>query len=104
MGIESRRHRIEKSDIDSFEENRWNNSSSSQTSHSRLEEFQSVKDLLVSCDKEETLFSEQEAGKATVYSSIQDKESMEDETKRYEKELTEKSSEILTTIENLFGR
>ena len=56
------------------------------------------------CDEEETIFSEQEAGKATIYSQIQDKESMEETTEKYEEELEGKSSEMLSRIEDLFGR
>lgn len=104
MGLESRRKGIEKSDLDSFEEIKWDNSSSYQTSKNRLEELQSLKDFLDTFDKEEPIFSEQEAGKATIYSTIQDKEDMEDETERYEAELEGRSSEMLSRIEDLFGR
>ena len=85
-------------------QNRWKNSSVQQSSPNRLEELQSVKDLLDLCDDEETIFSEQEAGKATVYSPIQNKKSMEAETEKYEEELLGKSAEIRAQIGNLFGR
>lgn len=98
MGLENRKPRIEKSDLDSFEENRWNNTTN-------------LKDYLDLCDEEETIFNEQEAGKATVYSLVQDKEAakhetetMEEETERYEAELKGRSSELLSRIEDLFDR
>lgn len=99
MGLEMRRKNIEKSDLESFSEN--NNSNSTIQSRTS-EDLQSIKDLLDSM--EEPLFSEQEAGKATIYSPIQDKEDMEDETERYEAELEGRSSEMISRIEDLFGR
>ena len=102
MKIESRRHRIEKSDLDSLKEINWNHSNSLQTSQNNLSKIQSLKDLLDWCSEEEPIFSEQEAGKATVYSPIQEKESMEEETERYEKELEGRSAEILSRVEDLF--
>lgn len=101
MGLEMRRKNIEKSDLESFSENKWNNSNSTIQSRTS-EDLQSIKDLLDSM--EEPLFSEQEAGKATIYSPIQDKEDMEDETERYEAELEGRSSEMISRIEDLFGR
>ena len=104
MRLERGRPKIEKSDLDSFKELRWNNLNNSQTSNNRADELQSLKDLIDSIDNETPIFSEQEAGKATVYSPFQDQKSMEEETERYEKELEERSSEILSRIEDLFGR
>ena len=104
MRLERRRHNIEKSDLDLFKELRWKTPNNSQTSNNRADELQSLKELIDSIDNKTPIFSEQEAGKATVYSPIQDKESMEEETERYEKELEERSSEILSRIEDLLGR
>lgn len=71
MGLEMRRKNIEKSDLDSFSENKWNNSNSTIQSRTS-KDLQSIKDLLDSM--EEPLFSEQEAGKATIYTELEKKE------------------------------
>lgn len=71
MGLEMRRKNIEKSDLDSFSENKWDNPPI-QTQNKRLEDLQSIKDLLDSM--EESIFSEQEAGKATIYTELEKKE------------------------------
>lgn len=71
MGLEMRRKNIEKSDLDSFSENKWDNTPI-QTQNKRLEDIQSIKDLLDSM--EESIFSEQEAGKATIYTELEKKE------------------------------
>lgn len=70
MGLEMRRKNIEKSDLESFSENKWNNSNSTIQSRTS-EDLQSIKDLLDSM--EEPLFSEQEAGKATIYTELEKK-------------------------------
>ena len=56
MGLEMRRKNIEKSDLESFSENKWNNSNSTIQSRTS-KDLQSIKDLLDSM--EEQLFSEQ---------------------------------------------
>ena len=66
-----RRNIIEKSDLDSFSENKWDNTPS-QTQNKRLEELQGIKDFFDSM--EESIFSEQEAGKATLYTELEKKE------------------------------
>lgn len=71
MGLEMRRKHIEKSDLNSFSENKWDNTPI-QIQNKRLEDLQSIKDLLDSM--EEPLFSEQEAGKATIYTELEKKE------------------------------
>ena len=71
MGLEMRKKNIEKSDLESFSENKWNNSNSTIQSRTS-EDLQNIKDLLDSM--EEPLFSEQEAGKATIYTELEKKE------------------------------
>ena len=71
MGLEMRRKNIEKSDLDSFSENKWDNTPIP-TQNKRLEDLQSIKDLLDSMG--ESIFSEQEAGKATIYTELEKKE------------------------------
>ena len=89
MGLEMRRKKIEKSDLDSFKENKWN---SKQTS--RADELKGIKDLLDSI-QDEPLFTEQEAGKATIDTKLEDKEG----AKLFEEMSNE---EILKRIDNLF--
>lgn len=92
MRLETRKRNIEKSDLDSLVENRWNNPNS-QTSYSRSDEIQSIKDLLDSL--EDPLFSEQEAGKATIYTELSEKED-----ERIFEEIS--SEEMLKKIDDLF--
>lgn len=88
MGIENRRRSLEKSDLDSFEENRWTNQ------QTRSEELQSVKDLMASL-MDDPIFSEQEAGKVTINTKVQDKDT--------EKSFEEISNEEMQKkIDNLF--
>jgi hypothetical protein len=71
MGLEMRRRNIEKSDLESFSENKWNKRDST-TRNITSEDLKSIKDLLNSM--EGPLFSEQEAGKATIYTELERKE------------------------------
>ena len=94
MGLEMRRRNLEKSDLDSFRENRWNNQNNPiPDSDKRSEDLRIIKDLLDSM--EDPLFSEQEAGKATIHTKLEEKES----AKTFE-ELPKK--ELAKMIENLF--
>ena len=99
MGLEMRRRKIEKSDIDSFSENKWNKNQSTQPTKSDIE---SLRDLLDW--SEEHIFSEQEAGKATINVPLQEKESMEEKTERTEAELASRSTEMLAENSALFDR
>jgi len=92
MGLEMRRRNLEKSDLESFSENKWN-IQQNQTIQSKTEELASIKDLLASL--EEPIFSEQEAGKATINTELEQKE----DAKTFEEMSNE---EILKRIENLF--
>lgn len=95
MGLEMRRRKIEKSDLDSFKECKWDNKQPSKDRHIRTrEELQDIKNLLASLS-EEPIFDEQEAGKATITEEVQDK----DDEKSFEEMSNE---EILKRIENLF--
>ena len=95
MGLEMRRRKIEKSDLDSFKECKWDNKQQSKDRNIRTrEELQDNKNLLASLS-EEPIFDEQEAGKATINEEVQDK----DDEKSFEEMSNE---EILKRIENLF--
>jgi hypothetical protein len=79
MGLEMRRRRnIEKSDLDSLYEIKWDKKDSTKQDSTKqdrtskdLEDLKSVKDLLNSM--EEPILSEQEAGKATIYTEFEKK-------------------------------
>ena len=92
MGLETRKKRIEKSDLDSFSENKWNTQQNPST-QSRIEQLRNVKDLLDSL--EEPIFSEQEAGKATINTETDKKE----DARTFEEISNE---EMLKRIENVF--
>ncbi|MBR0427097.1 MAG: hypothetical protein IJK18_02695 [Clostridia bacterium] len=95
MGLEMRRSKIEKGDLDSFQECKWDNKQQSEDRNIRTrEELQDIKNLLASLS-EEPIFDEQEAGKATINEEVQDK----DDEKSFEEMSNE---EILKRIENLF--
>ena len=92
MGLETRRRNLEKSDLDSFSENKWNTQQNSST-QSKIEQLRDLKDLLDSL--EEPIFSEQEAGKATINIELDKKE----DARTFEEISNE---EILKRIENLY--
>lgn len=101
MGLETRKRSIEKSDLDSFKETRLNIQASQDDHSSRLEELQGLRGFLESI-QDEPLFSEQEAGKATIHIETRAKGDMEEETERIEEELGMHSDEMLKKIEDLF--
>ena len=90
MGLEMRRRKIEKSDLDSFSENKWNNNQSTQRAKSDMERLRELLD-----EMEEPIFSEQEAGKATINTELDKKE----DARTFEEISNE---EMLKQIENLF--
>lgn len=102
MGLETRKRSIEKGDLDSFKENRFNSQDpASYDDDNRIEELQSVKEFLEAI-QEEPLFSDQEAGKTTRHIETGAKMDMDQETKKIEEELSMHSDAILKKIEDLF--
>ena len=89
MGLENRRKSIEKSDLDSFSESKWNNN----PQKSREEELKDLKKWMDSL--EEPIFSEQEAGKATIHTELEKK----DGARNFD-EIS--ADEMLRRIESLF--
>ena len=85
MGLETRKRSIEKGDLDSFKENRFNSQDpASYDDDNRIEELQSVKEFLGAI-QEEPLFSDQEAGKTTRHIETGAKMDMDQETKKLKK-------------------
>lgn len=88
MGLENRRRSIEKSDLQSFNE--------MDSSTKTTEDLKDIKDLLDLLGNELDLFTEQEAGKATINASTIEKEN----AKTYDQI---SSKEMLDKIQELFG-
>ncbi len=79
MGIENRKRNIEKSDLESFSEMRWDDKKDNSTKKITMEDLDDIKDLLIN----EPYFSELEVAKATKDVKFEEKQ----EAQKYDEKM-----------------
>lgn len=79
MGIENRKRKIEKSDLESFSEMKWDDKKDNSTKKITMEDLDDIKDLLIN----EPYFSELEVAKATKDVKFEEKQ----EAQKYDEKM-----------------
>ncbi len=90
MGIENRKRKIEKSDLESFSEIKWDDKKDNSTKKITMEDLDDIKDLLTN----DPYFSELEVAKATKNVKFEEKQ----EAQKYDEKMID---ELLDKLDDL---